>query len=118
MPSNNGSEGHDSRSNNQNSILSAKVSRALEVRSDTPAMKAALDALAHLPDHQDDLFSVDSRSVRVAIEQDALQQALLLENKLSTLLETVSQLRKGVSNTAAIAYRVEEAIHTLSLIHI
>lgn len=112
MPSNNGSEDHDSRSNNQNSILSAKVSRALEVRSDTPAMKAALDALAHLPDHQDDLFSVDSRSVRVAIEQDALQQALLLENKLSTLLETVSQLRKGVSDTAAIAYRVEEAIHT------
>ena len=97
---------------NQNSILSAKVSRALEVRSDTPAMKAALDALAHLPDHQDDLFSVDSRSVRVAIEQDALQQALLLQDELRTLLDTVSKLRQGVSETAAIAHRVEEAIHT------
>jgi hypothetical protein len=32
------------------SILSEKVQRALEVRTDTPAMKAALDALARLPD--------------------------------------------------------------------
>jgi hypothetical protein len=101
-----------SNMNNQNSILSAKVSRALEVRTDTPAMKAALDALAHLPDHHDDLFSVDSRSVRVAIEQDALQQALLLQEELRTLLDTVSQLRKGVSDTAAIAHRVGDAIHT------
>ena len=105
---------------NQNSILSAKVSRALEVRSDTPAMKAALDALAHLPNSgQDDLFSstsgsgggMDSRSVRVAIEQDALQQALLLEEELRGLLDTVTKLRVGVSETAAIAARVEEAIH-------
>jgi hypothetical protein len=107
-----GSDGNAPSGNNQTSILSAKVSRALEVRSDTPAMKAALDALDHLPDHQDDRFSVDSRSVRVAIEQDALQQALLLQEKLSTLLSTVSELREGVSDTAAIAHRVEEAIHT------
>lgn len=97
--------------NDQNSILSAKVSRALEVRSDTPAMKAALDALAHLPDHQDDLFSVDSRSVRVAIEKDALQQALLLQNELQSLLTIVGHLRQGVTETAAIAQRVEQAIH-------
>ena len=96
----------------QNSILASKVSRALEVRSDTPAMKAALDALAHLPDHQDDLFTVDSRSVRVAIEQDALQQALLLQDELKTLLQTVTELRKGISETAAIAQRVDEVIHS------
>ncbi|CAJ1915089.1 unnamed protein product [Cylindrotheca closterium] len=95
---------------NQNSVLSAKVSRALEVRSDTPAMKAALDALAHLPDHQDDLFSVDSRSVRVAIEQDALQQALFLQEKLRGLLDTVSDLRNGVTEIAAIAHEVEDAV--------
>ncbi len=105
-----GEEDASSR-NDQNSILSAKVSRALEVRSDTPAMKAALDALAHLPDHQDDLFSVDSRSVRVAIEKDALQQAILLQNELQSLLTIVGQLRQGVSETAAIAQRVEESIH-------
>lgn len=97
---------------NQHSILSAKVSRALEVRTDTPAMKAALDALAHLPDHQDDLFSVDSRSVRVAIEQDALQQALLLQEQLRSLLTTVTTLRQGITETAEIAHRVGDAIHT------
>jgi conserved oligomeric Golgi complex subunit 6 len=95
----------------QHSILTAKVSRALEVRTDTPAMKAALDALAHLPDHQDEMFTVDSRSVRVAIEQDALQQALLLQGELRTLLDTVVQLRQGVTETAAIAHRVSDAIH-------
>jgi hypothetical protein len=97
---------------NQNNILSSKVLRALEVRSDTPAMKAALDALAHLPDHQDDLLTVDSRSVRVAIEQDALHQALLLQDELRSLLQTVTQLRQGVTETAAIAHRIDEVIHS------
>ena len=96
----------------QNNVLSSKVLRALEVRSDTPAMKAALDALSHLPDHQDDLLTVDSRSVRVAIEQDALHQALLLQDELRALLQTVTQLRQGVSETAAIAHRVDEVIHS------
>ena len=101
----------DPGSSGQNNMLSSKVSRALEVRSDTPAMKAALDALAHLPSHQDDLFTVDSRSVRVAIEQDALQQALLLQDELKTLLKTVTQLRQGVSETTAIAHRIDQVIH-------
>jgi len=96
----------------QNNILSSRVLRALEVRSDTPAMKAALDALAHLPDHQDDLLTVDSRSVRVAIEQDALHQALLLQEELRSLLSTVTELRQGVSETAAIAHRIDEVIHS------
>jgi conserved oligomeric Golgi complex subunit 6 len=87
------------------SILSEKVTRALEVRTDTPAMKAALDALSHLPSE-----SMDSRSVRVAIEQDALQQALLLQEELRALVTIVSSLRHGVSETAMIAHRVSEAI--------
>lgn len=87
------------------SILSEKVTRALEVRTDTPAMKAALDALSHLPSE-----SMDSRSVRVAIEQDALQQALLLQEELRALVTIVSSLRRGVSETAMIAHRVSEAI--------
>ncbi|VEU39711.1 unnamed protein product [Pseudo-nitzschia multistriata] len=101
-----------SRGGDQSNILSSKVFRALEVRSDTPAMKAALDALTHLPDHQDDLFTVDSRSVRVAIEQDALQQALLLQDELRSLLQTVTKLGQGVAETAAIAHRVDEVIHS------
>jgi len=94
-------------------ILSEKVQRALQVRTDTPAMKAALDALAHLApsgvaqsggeSKQDDTVVVDSRSVRVAIEQDALQQALLLQAELQKLVDTVATLRQGVTDTAAIA---------------
>ena len=89
------------------SILSEKVSRALEVRTDTPAMKAALEALSHLPSE-----SMDSRSVRVAIEQDALQQALMLQVELKKLVTIVSSLRQGASDTAMIAHRVSEAINS------
>lgn len=87
------------------SILSEKVARALEVRTDTPAMKAALDALGHLE-------SMDSRSVRVAIEQNALEQALLLQDELKNLVDFVSKLREGVTESAQVAHRVSEAIHT------
>ena len=115
------------------SILSEKVQRALQVRTDTPAMKAALDALANLggsgtsttmsgseskqddndTNNNDDHFVVvDSRSVRVAIEQDALQQALLLQAELQTLVNTVATLRQGVTDTAAIADKLYQGIQT------
>jgi conserved oligomeric Golgi complex subunit 6 len=88
------------------SILSDKVTRALEVRTDTPAMKAALEALSHLPSE-----SMDSRSVRVAIEQDALQQAILLQEELKALVMIVASLRTGVTETANIARQVHDAIN-------
>jgi len=92
------------------SILSDKVSRALQVRTDTPAMKAALEALCHLDTKQHE-YSVDSRTVRVAIEQDALQQALSLQRELKSLVLTIQELRQGVSETATIAHKVRESIH-------
>ncbi|CAB9499830.1 Golgi complex subunit 6 [Seminavis robusta] len=106
-----------------NNALSDKVQRALQVRTDTPAMKAALDALAHLPANiatttggakasGEETVIVDSRSVRVAIEQDALQQALLLQGELQKLVDTVVTLRQGVSDTAAIADRLCREIQT------
>jgi hypothetical protein len=117
-------------SNNAN-ILTEKVQRALQVRTDTPAMKAALDALAHLGeshtttaaaaaesdetkqgDEQEDTVVVDSRSVRVAIEQDALQQALLLQGELQKLVDTIVTLRQGVTDTASIADRLSQGIHS------
>lgn len=117
------------------SILSEKVQRALQVRTDTPAMKAALDALAHLQtgttmtssggeeggegkqqqeggESTSEVVVVDSRSVRVAIEQDALQQALLLQGELQKLVATVGTLRQGVTDTAAIADRLYRGIQT------
>lgn len=90
-------------------ILSSKVTRALEVRTDTAAMKAALEALSQLPTENEHQV-IDSRSVRVAIEQDALHQALLMQDELKRLVSVVSELRKGVTDTAAIANRVSDAI--------
>lgn len=115
--------------NKNQSILSEKVTRALQVRTDTPAMKAALDALSHLQPTTTTIIDaansknksssssttttmiVDSRSVRVAIEQDALQQALLLQNELQSLVNTVRELRHGIHETASLAHRVKQAIH-------
>jgi conserved oligomeric Golgi complex subunit 6 len=107
------------------SVLTDKVARALQVRTDTPAMKAALEALSHLhpsdtsatstslssAKHEPNAFgmSIDSRSVRVAIEQDALQQALRLQEELRSLVKTVQHLREGVSQVEEIAQRVREA---------
>ena len=110
------------------SILSDKVQRALQVRVDTPAMKAALEALGQLQDSSrsegggtSGVFSgglnssfhhLDARSVRHAIEYDALQQALLLQKELQNLRDKTRDLREGIAETALIAHRVKEAIHT------
>ena len=91
------------------SVLSQKVARALEVRTDTPAMRAALDALADLPagatgstryssgaGSRSGSGCIDPRSVRHAIEMDALHQAKLFQDELRVLLETVSSLGRQV----------------------
>jgi conserved oligomeric Golgi complex subunit 6 len=112
-------------------ILSDKVQRALQVRTDTPAMKAALEALGQLdngsintlgkPSHNDNkntssshhhnmMVPLDARSVRHAIEYDALQQALLLQDNLSSLVTTIRELREGISDVATLAHNVQQAI--------
>lgn len=88
------------------SMLTEKVNRALQVRSDTPAMKAALDALAALSVAD----TMDARSVRVAIEQDALQQALVLQTELQHMVATVAELRTHLSNVSLIAQSVQEIV--------
>ena len=97
------------------SILSDKVQRALQVRVDTPAMKAALEALGQLQDSSSGMekfHQLDARSVRHAIEYDALQQALLLQKELQNLRDKTRQLREGIAETTRIAHQVKEAIHT------
>lgn len=104
-----------SSSAQSSSILSDKVQRALQVRVDTPAMKAALEALGQLQDSSSGLDSfhhLDARSVRHAIEYDALQQALLLQNELQNLRDKTRELRHGIAETTLMARRVKEAIHT------
>ncbi|KAL7523007.1 hypothetical protein ACHAWF_000312, partial [Thalassiosira exigua] len=120
-------------------VLSDKVSRALRVRTDTPAMRAALDALAGLsPD--DDEFRPSSkgrdergggsggragsaagggggggggggvRSVRAAIERDALKRALEFEGELRRLAADASELRRRVDGVARVAASVGERV--------
>ena len=77
-------------------------------------MKAALEALANLSSSSENTAAdpqtttttsttIDARSVRVAIEQDALYQARLLEGELRKSVERVGGLRveiKAVSDVA------------------
>lgn len=97
------------------SILSDKVHRALQVRVDTPAMRSALEALGQLQDSSSQLDSfhqLDARSVRHAIEYDALQQALSLQKELQSLRDKTRELRQGIAETAVLANHVKEAIHS------
>mmetsp|Transcript_55303 Transcript_55303/g.82263 ORF Transcript_55303/g.82263 Transcript_55303/m.82263 type:complete len:902 (-) Transcript_55303:243-2948(-) len=123
-------KGIRSGSNNSGSnILSDKVNRALEVRTDTPAMMAALEALANLSEHSSGISSssslskasfsrvgsgggIDARSVRVAIERDALQQALLFQEELKKLVNTVKEVRSSISDIAGAASKVSSVIES------
>ncbi|EJK69033.1 hypothetical protein THAOC_09752, partial [Thalassiosira oceanica] len=102
-------------------VLSDKVSRALHVRTDTPAMRAALDALARLPDADGSTPAseaagggrggggggasaptIDAKSVRAAIEGDALRRALAFQSELRRLAADASELRRRVGDVAGV----------------
>jgi conserved oligomeric Golgi complex subunit 6 len=86
------------------SILAEKVHRALQVRTDTVAMRAALDALAALD-------SIDSRNVRTAIEHDALHQALQLQDALTVIQRSAIALRANCATMTATAAQLRAAVH-------
>ena len=104
-----------SSSSSSASILSEKVQRALQIQTNTSAMKTALEALGQLASsstHSKSTdFALDARSVRHAIEYDALQQALSLRSELSSLCDTLQELRQGIAQTAQIAHQVKQSIH-------
>ena len=90
-------------------ILSQKVSRALELRTDTPTMTSALEALASLSSsssaHYDNTSCnpqqartgiVDSKLVRSIMEKDALNQALLYQSQLESLLRSVADMKSSL----------------------
>ena len=69
---------HSSSSNNATtpSILSEKVTRALNVRTDTPAMKAALEALSQLQlqQSQQQQLQTTSASAATTVSKDNTHQ--------------------------------------------
>jgi len=98
------------------SVLSDKVARGLAVRTDTPAMKAALEALSSSLGNKssnsvNNYSQNDSRAVRTAIEQDALQQALALQDALEQIVQQVAALRQDCSQMARTATACKNAIH-------
>lgn len=115
-----------------NNVLSDKVNRALNVRTDTPAMRAALDALASLPSLNDDTSAstaasattttaagalIDARSVRAAIEQDALRRALQFQGELQKLANDATVLRQRVENVAKVADMVGRCVESPIVVH-
>lgn len=57
-------------------------------------------------------MTVDSRTVRSVMEQDALAQALQLQAQVQSLVSAVQEVRVHVSETAALARTVSSAIQT------
>lgn len=100
----------------RNNVLSDKVNRALHVRTDTPSMRTALDALSNLQASEDnDAFGsvkkagsgsggavIDAKSVRAAIEKDALRRALEFQTELQKLARDATKLRERVDNVAKV----------------
>jgi len=109
-----------------NNVLSDKVNRALNVRTDTPSMKAALDALSNLQVSNDNNTLknkvagstnnistggvIDAKSVRAAIEQDALRRALEFQTELQKLACDATVLRQRVDNVAKVADLVAKKV--------
>lgn len=106
------SESGGSSSSSSNSILSSKVQRALQVRTDTPAMTNALTSLANLQYNH----NIDARNVRNAIEEDALHQARMLEEELKHLVDMVGNMRGSIQDVLNVAERVGRSLET-SVIH-
>jgi len=74
-------------------ILRDKVQRAMSVRSDSVAMKAALDTID----------TADTKTVRTHMEQDALLQAQYLLQELRATVASVQKVSASVNETAALA---------------
>jgi hypothetical protein len=92
-------------------ILSTKVSRALSVRTDTPAMLSALEALAGLGDGDaaagDNKTPLDPRSIRSTIEQSALLRALAFQEQLKKLADAATKLRERAEDVERCAEVLE-----------
>ena len=93
-----------------NNVLSDKVNRALHVRTDTPAMRTALNALSNLQASEDKKAGsggggvIDAKSVRAAIEKDALRRALEFQTELQKLARESTKLRERVDNVAKVNF--------------
>lgn len=96
---------------NKNHILSEKVAKSLSLRTDTAQMSNALAALQgslNVHKQQYSARSIDTKSVRNAIEQDALFQAKEFESQLRKLASEATRLHARVD-------LVRQSAHSLNV---
>jgi len=87
-------------------ILTNKVQNAISLNTTTPAFSSALTALSTLQTPT----KIDARSIRTAIEQDALHQAKCLEAEMRRLVGVVKAMRSGIKNVVSIAEGVKDSV--------
>lgn len=117
-------------------VLSERVARALQLRTDAPALRAALDALGQMAAKEEEDAEAASSSlaslpradgggraggggmgglrdggVRAAIERDALAQAEGLRDRVNEVLRQVRDLRADLGRAADCARSVRDAAH-------
>lgn len=101
----NSSTGNETGSSSSR-ILTNKVQNAISLNTATPSFASALTALSTLQSPT----KIDSRSIRTAIEQDALHQAKCLEDEMKRLVGVVQEMRLGIKNVVSIAESVKDSM--------
>lgn len=87
-------------------ILSQKVARALELKTDTPEMLTALDALVSMDGNP----QTDAKSIRTIMDKDAMHQALLFQKEFERLLGIVKEVKHSVSEVTHIVGHIQRII--------
>ena len=87
-------------------ILTNKVQNAISLNTTTPSFSSALTALSTLQTPN----KIDSKSIRSAIEEDALYQAKRLEDEMRRLVGVVRDMRAGIKSVVSIAEGVKDSV--------
>ena len=87
-------------------ILTNKVNNVISLNTQTPSFSSALTALSTLQTPT----KIDARSIRTAIEHDAVSQAKSLEEEMKRLVSVVKDTRKSIKQIVEISERVKESI--------
>jgi len=87
-------------------ILTNKVNNVISLNTQTPSFSSALTALSTL----ETPTKIDARSIRTAIELDAVSQAKSLEAEMERLVSVVKDTRKSIKQIVEISDRVKDSI--------
>jgi hypothetical protein len=89
-------------SSSSSHILTQKVHHAISLNTTAPSFSSALDALATLQTPT----QVDAKSIRTAIEQDALYHAKSLQEEMLRFVCVVKNMRWSIQNVVVLVILV------------